>query len=364
MRLSPLFLAGHAVAGQIALRDANASAVCQDYTIGVSVEHTTPESFQGRTYDIDVLYAFSRRQVLVSNEYNMSSRLCAPAPDTQSSDHEDTLQLLIHGATFDKTMWDLPYQPENYSWVRRMNGEGYSTLAVDLIGNGNSTFPDGLLEAQTQTYVENIHELVQKLRDGEVDGKQWKKIVLIGFSIGGIIANSLALQYPEDVDAIMLLGISWDISWLYPAFLSGLQASAPQIDPETWGHISPMYQTQSTPEGRKLACFYGNYDPEIIEVDWNTRNFDSLGAAITLTYHLVSAPAYSRPVFLGIGEQDSTFCGGENCRSQPYAVYDKFPNASSHDVKVYPETGHQILYHHSGQDLMADTLEFLKAHGF
>lgn len=135
-------------------------------------------------------------------------------------------------------------------------------------GNGNSTFPDGLLEAQTQTYVENIHEVIQKLRRGEVDGKQWKKIVFVGFSIGGIVANSLAQQYPDDVDAIVLHGISWDASWIYPAFLSGLQAPAQQIDPDKWGHVPATYQTQSTREGRITACFSGAYDPNILEVDW------------------------------------------------------------------------------------------------
>ena len=110
--------------------------------------------------------------------------------------------------------------------------------------------------------------MIQKLRAGEVDGKKWKKIVFIGFSIGAITANSLADQYPSDVDAIVLHGFSWDISWIYPAFLSGLQVPARQIDPVKWGHIPATYQTQSTREGRKAACFSGSYDPNILEYDW------------------------------------------------------------------------------------------------
>lgn len=35
----------------------------------------------------------------------------------------------------------------------------------------------------------------------------------------------------------------------------------------------------------------------------NTRDFDTLGAAITFTYHLVEAPKYKGPVFLGIGDR-------------------------------------------------------------
>lgn len=102
---------------------------------------------------------------------------------------------------------------------------------------------------------------------------------------------------------------------------------------------------------------------------------------MTFVYHLVEAPNYGGPVFLGIGDRefqsdfigngfsltfagDATFCGGKFCGSQPYALYDKFPRAKEHEVKVYPETGHLILFHHAAQGLMVDSLAFLKKHGF
>ncbi|KAL7622051.1 hypothetical protein AAE478_007552 [Parahypoxylon ruwenzoriense] len=338
--------------------------LCQDLRIPVSVQRTTANEFQDQPYNAGVLYALAGKEILVSNSYEMSARLCIPEAEGSQHTGANTLQVLIHGASFNKNMWDVQYKPETYSWVGRMNKEGYPTLAVDLVGNGNSTFPDGLLEAQTQMYVATIHHLIQKLRNGEVGGKTWDKIVLVGFSIGAITANSLARQYPDDLDAIVLHGISWDATWIYPAFLSGLQAPAQQVDPEKWGAIPPTYQTQSTREGRLVACFAGSYDPEIVEYDWQTRDFDTLGAAVTFTYHLVEAPEFKGPVFLGIGDQDSTFCGGRYCREQPYAVYNKFPQAQTHDIKIYGETGHLILYHHSAVQLIADTLNFLKTHVF
>ena len=137
-----------------------------------------------------------------------------------------------------------------------------------ILGNGNSTFPDGLLEAQTQTYVETIHDLIQQVRNGSIGGQKWDKIVLVGFSIGAITANSLAQQYPGDVEGVILHGVSWDASWIYPAFLSGLQAPAQTVDPERWGSIPATYQTQSTREGRKAACFGGDYEQGILEYDW------------------------------------------------------------------------------------------------
>ncbi|KAI0194246.1 Alpha/Beta hydrolase protein [Astrocystis sublimbata] len=338
-----------------------ASSTCQDLRIPVSVEKTATGEFSRDMYSDEIFFSLAERKILVSNTYEMAARLCIP--DNNQGPHADTLQLLVHGASFNKLMWDSEYQPERYSWVQRMMHEGYPTLAIDLVGAGNSTFPDGLFEVQTQMYVETIHDLIQKLRRGEVAGRSWEKIAYVGFSIGGMVATTLTQQYPDDVDALVLHAITWDTSWIYPAFLSGLQAPARQIDPEKWGHLPVEYQTQSTREGRIVACFAGDYDHDITELDWQTRDFDTFGAAITFTYHLVTAPEYSGPVFLGIGERDSTFCGGRYCREQPYEVYRRFPKAKAHDIKVYKETGHAIIYHYSGLQLMADTLAFLESAG-
>ncbi|KAL9038873.1 MAG: hypothetical protein Q9180_002869 [Flavoplaca navasiana] len=233
-----------------------------------------------------------------------------------------------------------------------------------MAGAGNSSFPDALRETQTQVYVETVHQVVQQLRDGKVGAVKWNKIALVGFSIGGIIANSISAQYPSDLDAIVLHGITWDHTWIYPAFLSGLQLPAAQIDPGRWGSIHPLYQTQSTRDAREAHIFYGSFDRGILEADFYYRDFASLGAAITFAYHLVDAPEYRGPVFLGIGENDSTFCGGTRCIGQPYELYNRYPEASNHTVQVYENTGHLILMHHAGARLMEDSLHFLKAHGF
>ncbi|KAI4268779.1 MAG: hypothetical protein LQ337_007655 [Flavoplaca oasis] len=232
-----------------------------------------------------------------------------------------------------------------------------------MAGVGNSSFPDGLRETQTQVYVETVHQVVQQLRDGKVGGVKWNKIALVGFSIGGIVANSISAQYPSDLSAILFQGISWDTTWVFPAFISGLQAPAAQIDPERWGSIPPLYETQSTREGRETPNFYGSFDRGILETDFYYRDFDTIGAAISFTYHLVDAPEYRGPVFLGIGEYDSEFCG-IRCIGQPYEVYNRYPEASNHTVQVYENTGHQVLLHHTGTRLMEDSLHFLRSHGF
>ncbi|KAL8989051.1 MAG: hypothetical protein Q9169_008447, partial [Polycauliona sp. 2 TL-2023] len=274
---------------------------CTDTMIPVHVQRSNHLDNLTTEYDINVLFALAGKKILATNSYNLSARICHPISKSNGSSPSDAIQLLAPGATFNKIMWDFPYQPDSYSWTKRMNEAGYSTIAVDAVGSGNSTFPDGLREAQTQVYVESIHQVIQQLRQGKIQGMQWDKIVMVGFSIGAIVANSLSAQYPDDVTAILLHGVSWDTTWVYPAFLSGLQQSAAQIDPDKWGDVPPQYQTQPTRQTREATVFYGDYDAGILDPDFSLRDFDSIGAAVTFTQHLVHAPEYTGPVFLGIG---------------------------------------------------------------
>ncbi len=99
--------------------------------IPLHVDKTVDSELSLDNYNIESLYAWAGRQILVDGDYEMSARLCEPP---EGVDRKDTLQLLLHGATFNKHMWDFPYKPEKYSWVRHMAAAGYTTLAVDFVG--------------------------------------------------------------------------------------------------------------------------------------------------------------------------------------------------------------------------------------
>jgi hypothetical protein len=150
MRPFALFLTAQAIS--------SAAASCRNYKIEVEVERTTRETFQGRPYSIKILHALAAKEILVSNSYTLDSRSCLPS-SSNASLHSDTIQLLVHGASFNKIMWDFPYQPARYSWVQRMSDEGYPTIAVDLIGQ-SATYPsiistdaDCIKEAETVRFL-------------------------------------------------------------------------------------------------------------------------------------------------------------------------------------------------------------------
>ena len=211
---------------------------------------------------------------------------------------------------------------------------------------------------QTETLVQTVHQVIHSIRNENLLGRAYSRIALVGFSIGAIVSNAIADKFPEDADSMVRLGVSWDLAWIYPAFLAGLQTAASQVDPGRWGDLEAWYQTQPSLASRRAACFRGEFDEEALLVDYETRDTDTLGLAITFTHHLVAAPRYRGLVFLGIGEYDSTFCPGR-CGSQPYEVYDRFPKAAEHVVRVYENTGHAVLHHHAGPSFMKDALDFL-----
>ncbi|KAG7129015.1 hypothetical protein HYQ46_010183 [Verticillium longisporum] len=184
--------------------------LCRDFTIPISVNKTVETELSLDDYNIESLYAWAGREVLVDGDYEMSARICDPPPGVE---RKDTLQLLMHGATFNKHMWDFPYKPETHSWVRYMANSGYTTLAIDYIGCGNSSHPDGLFDVQTELFVQTTHQIVQSIRTENLLGQSFSKISLVGFSIGAIVASAVADKFPEDADSLVLLGITWDREW-------------------------------------------------------------------------------------------------------------------------------------------------------
>jgi hypothetical protein len=87
----------------------------------------------GKNYTAELLEGYQTLQ----GTYNISAQYCKP--DNGSS---GTIQVLTHGIGFDKTYWDLDYDNYNYSYVNVALAAGYSTLAIDRLGIGNSSHGD------------------------------------------------------------------------------------------------------------------------------------------------------------------------------------------------------------------------------
>lgn len=286
MHISPLLLFGPTVNIVPSLDSAYHEGYrCNDFNVPVSVSRTTEQSFEGQSYSVDVLYALARKDILVSNSYTLSSRLCTPLV-TKASNHSDTIQLLIHGASFSKSMWDPTYEPGNYSWVRRMADEGYATLAVDLIGKTVVRIAPAVNELMPQWGTGTVHSLTDssrlKLRHMSKQSTKLyrnyeeEKLMVRSGRTSYLSVSPSAPSWPtRSRHSTQMMSMQSSYTG-YPGTSHGSTQHSylasrllhSKWTPERWGHIEAFYQTQSNREGRKAACFAGDYDPAILEHDW------------------------------------------------------------------------------------------------
>ncbi|GIC87462.1 alpha/beta hydrolase [Aspergillus udagawae] len=332
-------------------------ATCTERLLPVHLEKTSTQNFTLDSYSHEVFYALTRKEILISGTYNVSTRTCIPKGGAKS----ESIQLLAHGATYTKHMWDFAYQPERYSWTKHMNEAGYATMSFDLIGAGNSTRPNAMHEVQTQAHVETARQFISALKAGEIDGHRWKRVVYVGFSIGAAVGNSLATQYPTAADQLILLGLSWYTDYIYPALLMMLRAEANKIDPKRWGSMPDLYTTMPSLVTRQFSHLYGDFDHGVEIPDWDDLDADTVGEAVSFMFHAKEAPEYKGPVFLALGNNDVTFCG-ITCGDHHLDVYNKFPAAADHRPLLYPNTGHNILLHRTGRKLLNDVTDFIRKH--
>jgi len=271
-------------------------------------------------------------------------QLCLPGDSRPS-----TVQLLLHGATYNRSYWDLPYRPERYSYQRDMAAHGLATFAVDELGVGGSSRPlSVLLTGAAQA--EAVHQVVDHLRAGHVDGTPYAKVVLVGHSAGSAISVVEAATY-HDVDGVVLTGATHlpNVPVVLGDVGLGLQPVTldPQFAPRGGG--DPGYVT-TRPDTRG-HMYYGltTLDPLAVRAD-EVHAKDQVSATSLMdiiTLGLVSplSRGIDVPVLLADGTDDTGFCGLRDCSTAaalrageaPY-----FSPAAALSVYVLPGSGHSV----------------------
>ncbi|KAH7119902.1 Alpha/Beta hydrolase protein [Dendryphion nanum] len=155
----------------------------------------------GQNYTQELLQNYTT----LTGNYQISAKYCRP-----DSGHGSVVQLLTHGIGFDKTYWDLSFNNYNYSYVAAAVKDGYSTLAIDRFGIGNSSHGDPLNTVQAQAEVQALNEVTKKLRDGSIPeiNNKFAKVVHVGHSFGSVQTYWLSSLYPNNTDGIVLTGWS------------------------------------------------------------------------------------------------------------------------------------------------------------
>lgn len=292
----------------------------------------------------------------------VSGQLCTPAGSNPA-----TIQLLVHGGTYNRAYWDLPGVPESYSYQRNMAREGRSTFAVDRLGTGASTRPPSLpmlisVEARA------LHDVVTHLRSGSVGGTAYQKVIIVGHSVGsGIVAMEAATYH--DVDGVILTGMTHmpNVPALTLGAALGLQ---PVFLDNVLAHLSsdPLYFT--TRPGARTGLFYAMNDAEQIVVDADEATKDQvsvpgMGTVAVFGIVLPTTLGINVPVFQAVGTQDVLFCGllalrdcsdANSLRAQEAPYYS---SAARLETYVLPGAGHSLALHRNAEDYRDATRAWL-----
>lgn len=129
----------------------------------------------------------------------------------------DPLVLLVHGASDSHTVFDFTH---GYEAARDLARRGYGVLAIDRVGYGASSKPNGdtLGFATAAGY---LHEVIQDVRAGAL-GFTPPDIVTLGPSVGADIVITEAGTY-HDVDGVV---IAFHTNQLQPALFD--------VDVDAW----------------------------------------------------------------------------------------------------------------------------------
>ena len=199
--------------------------------------------------------------------------------------------ILLHGWAFDHRIWDRQ--------VRVLAEAGHTTITIDLRGHGRSDRPYG--DYPVEQLAEDVLAVVKTVDPGPA--------VLVGWSLGGVTAFRVAVQAPELLTQLVLVGSNGVAASRQPGFPFGQPASA---------HLPTLRAAELTDrlEARRRllrSAFATSPDDTVVEhLLQLTLDTPSWAGAATLATLLNSdqvadLPRLRVPVVQIIGDKDPVF---------------------------------------------------------
>ena len=250
--------------------------------------------------------------------------------------------------------FDFPYKPETYSYVRAAVRAGHATFNLSRIGIGESSRPPGVdVDVDANAYV--IHQVIEALRKNEVFTSDFGPLVTVGHSMGSIMAIAHAVDYPDDVDGVILTGILHNTN---PEYTEQIRdgSSLAIFDPRfAWKLLDFTYFTSKTGMRENLFYHTSNADSEVIAVDEETKETLTLGEIISVAnFDRNRTLQIQVPTLMVNGDKDFTSCGGDiDCIDNNSVItYEKqfFSNAAGIEIYLPNNTGHVINLHPSAPE--------------
>ncbi|KAM0453108.1 hypothetical protein ACHAPV_009064 [Trichoderma viride] len=283
---------------------------------------------------------------VVSGSFVIEGTYCIPPPTVKDV---GALQFLVHGVTYNKTVWAGLGVFERYNWHGYATNAGYHTLAIDSLGHGQDPqHPDPLSGVQGPLHIEIMHQIISHIRSGLIEELLYarKTIIYVGHSYGSGLGNLLSIKHPEDIDAYVLTGFSATLT-PPPSFFSDLFSAADILD--RFENYPLGYLTGRTIDSRRAVFYAGAYDHSIVPRDFAGRDIVSVEEFFSPGLFTV-ASNYTGPVFVATGDLDKFYCAGGPVQCQKILNSTKvqnFPLSTNYGTYMAPNTGHCLSLHYS-----------------
>lgn len=259
-------------------------------------------------------------------------------------ERRDTVQVLLHGGGYDHRYWDAgTINGSEYSYARDMVRRCYSVLALDRLGAGESSRPDGFFLDKEQDASSIAQVLTDLRRQANPTGRKFKRVVLVGHSFGSFSSIYTLGTYGDLVDALVVTGWtnSPGVVPIDPAFIQALLVN-PYIN------LPPEVRT---------ALFYSldSADPDVVAfdnaalADTTTSGFvidavdvftaRALGDVAQIKA-LTNVDRIGVPVFVQLGDFDVLFPA--SLAGAEAAFYSSAPSVT---VATLTEIGHSFNLH-------------------
>lgn len=274
-------------------------------------------------------------------------------PGTDGGGHQPgALQILVHGATYNRWYWHPAVRPEKYSFVHAATVRGHATLNLDLVGSGRSSAPSGV-RLGLGLHAAAVDRIARLARDDLV-GHRWGGVVGVGHSLGTCVLMR-ALDAYDSLSAAVLTGVSHE----------PVPGPQPEITPiDAAG--DPVFQRRNVagyltmPAGSRPYYYHlPSTEPAMLLED--ERHRDVVGQADVDGYvRAMAEPCGARvPLLIGLGTCDWVFAA-RNDEAFAAAESRWYPKAPAVDFRVYPDTGHNINLHGASDQAIADFLDWIE----
>lgn len=240
--------------------------------------------------------------------------------------HDPALPLLvlIHGAGHDHTAWQLQ--------TRYFAHHGYRVLAVDLPGHGGS-------EGPAPDTIEGYAGWMGRL----LDALEGPRAILVGHSMGSLIALDLAGTRPELVEALALLATTPKMT-VHPDLLAAARADDHlAIELITgWTHATPARLGGN----RTPGIWMSGASLRLLERSAPGVLANDLAACARYEAALGRAAAVTVPTLVMVGERD--------LMTSPSGVPPLVEALADATLVTLPDTGHSMMAEQP--DAVIDTL--------